>query len=243
MEYRALWTPRRGHLAEEYEDAFAADPARGRFAVADGASESAFAACWAKFLADEFVCGDVGWSEWLPAAQARWQESLNGRKLPWYAEEKVRQGAFATFLGLSLAELSPGEEGPAYRWRATAVGDSCLFHTSSDGLVRAFPIECREAMGNSPRLVGSRTPLPEVIEHRAEHAEGTAGTDSWMWLMTDALAHWFLGEHALGRSPWNELAQFWDEPDGSGRFVRWLDGLRDAGRLRNDDVTLVAVRL
>jgi len=41
--WRALGLPKRGHSAEEYEDAFAGDPKVGRFAVADGASESSFA--------------------------------------------------------------------------------------------------------------------------------------------------------------------------------------------------------
>jgi hypothetical protein len=38
LGYRAFCLPRRGHTAEECQDACAGDPERGRFAVADGAS-------------------------------------------------------------------------------------------------------------------------------------------------------------------------------------------------------------
>jgi hypothetical protein len=41
-----------GNRPDEYEDAFAGNPKVGRFAVADGASESSFAALWAKLLVD-----------------------------------------------------------------------------------------------------------------------------------------------------------------------------------------------
>ena len=43
LRWRALSLPKQGHATDEYEDAWAADPAAGRFAVADGASESVFA--------------------------------------------------------------------------------------------------------------------------------------------------------------------------------------------------------
>ncbi len=41
-----LCLPKRGNTEDEYEDAWAVDPARGRFAVADGASETSFAGRW-----------------------------------------------------------------------------------------------------------------------------------------------------------------------------------------------------
>jgi hypothetical protein len=55
-------------------------------------------------------------------------------------------------------------------------------------------------------------------------------------LMTDALAHWFLTEAEAGRRPWETLAARTDED-----FAPWLDGLRQARQLRNDDVTLVSI--
>src|SRR5262245_28195785 len=115
LRWQALHLPKRGHSAQEYEDAFAADCAAGRFALADGVSESSFAREWAGLLVESFVRSPGRWSEWLPGARQRWREQVGGRELPWYAEFKLEQGAHATLLGLAFA-------GPA-GWDAWAVGD------------------------------------------------------------------------------------------------------------------------
>src|SRR2546430_11000254 len=65
--------PKRGHGPREYEDAFADNLALGRFAVADGATESAYAGLWARMLVNEFVStasAEPGcWPNWWPALQ------------------------------------------------------------------------------------------------------------------------------------------------------------------------------
>lgn len=52
MDHFTFRLHKRGNAPEEYEDAAAADLPAGRFAVADGATESSFAREWAKILAD-----------------------------------------------------------------------------------------------------------------------------------------------------------------------------------------------
>src|SRR5690242_16921574 len=94
--------PRRGYSADEYEDAFAGDDRTGRFAVADGATESSFAAAWARLLVEEYVRTPTRWSSWLPAVRRRWAAGVEGRPLPWYAEAKAEEGAYATLLGVRL---------------------------------------------------------------------------------------------------------------------------------------------
>src|SRR5262245_6886802 len=105
MEFRTLWLPKRGNAVDEYEDASAGDPARGRFAIADGATESAFAGIWARLLVEGFVRDDVPhlgrWTHWLPPLQERLLTEVGGQEMPWYAESKLEEGAFATFLGLA----------------------------------------------------------------------------------------------------------------------------------------------
>src|SRR5262249_4878772 len=146
------WQPfrllRRGHTADEYEDAFAGDDRTGRFAVADGATESSFAAAWARLLVEEFVRTPGLWSTWLPSVRRRWAADIADRPLPWYAEAKAEEGAHATLLGVRL-DLR------RQRWFAQAVGDSCLFHVRGGRLLRAFPVERSEAFGNQPALIGS----------------------------------------------------------------------------------------
>ena len=109
---RTFWLARRGHDSAEYEDAFAADEVAGRFAVADGATEGCFTGLWARLLVEDFVSsrGEAAaeWPDFLPALQERWDADVRARNLPWYADQGVRQGAFATFLGLVLAATSDG---------------------------------------------------------------------------------------------------------------------------------------
>ena len=61
-----------------------------------------------------------------------------------------------------------------------------------------------------------------------------------LWLMTDALSCWFLTEVEAGRQPWRELLPLVGSADAAV-FADWVDRLRAARKLRNDDTTLVAV--
>src|SRR5947207_13463202 len=98
LRWHAFHLPKNGNSAEEYEDAFAGSAERGRFAVSDGASESSFAGSWAKLLVDGFVREakrpwEVG--TWLEPLRQRWAEEIGSKPLPWYAEMKREDGAFA----------------------------------------------------------------------------------------------------------------------------------------------------
>jgi len=167
--WHAFHLPKRGNAAEEYEDAFAADPATGRFSVADGASESSFAASWARLLVEGFV-GVVGkpWQnlDWLHPLRQRWANEVDGLSLPWYAEAKREEGAFATLLGLAIRPprerrgVSPPVPGV---WRALAVGDCCLFRTRAGRLLQAFPVTASADFDNRPRLLGSRASHPSSL--------------------------------------------------------------------------------
>jgi hypothetical protein len=235
---QVFWLPKRGNAPEEYEDAFASDPALGRYAVADGATESSFAREWAKLLVDEFVKAGDGWLARLPDLQKRWLAGLPPGPYPWYAEAKVREGAFATFLGLTVGS-SPDDS--HCHWQAVAVGDACLFHTRGDELLAAFPLDRSEAFTSMPRLLGSRTAAASDREKHVVRRQGKAQPGDRLWLMTDALAHCCLRDHEQGRRPWPQAESLLAVPEADPRFAGWIEGLRDARRLRNDDVTLLKV--
>ncbi len=219
-----FWLPKRGNTAADYEDAFAMEPASGRFAVADGATESSFAGQWARRLADAYVESPLRharrWNEWLPRVQARWLADVEGRDLPWYAEFKFEQGAFATFLGLVL------ESSGRQPWHAVAIGDSCLFQVRDGKLFDLFPLSSSDEFGNQPPLLGSRS-----IAADARRAE-VRGHGSWrdadrFFLATDALAQWFLRQVEAGGMPWELLDDLFAAPDIQARGAEWIDELRD----------------
>jgi hypothetical protein len=229
ISHHCFRLPKRGNSWEEFEDAYACDPAAGRFAIADGASESIFAGEWAHELCQAFVAdrAAVGKMEpWLAFARNRWQDRVGMQTELWHVAEKLRDGSFATFLGLTID--SGG------RWRAIAVGDSCMFHVHGGSLACAFPVDSSSAFGTRPELIGSH----RNGRIRVAGARGRLMAGDTIALMSDALAEWFLKQHEDGRSPWRELAGL---PEAG--FAEWVQTERAQHRLKNDDVTLLAIDL
>ncbi len=228
----AFWAPKAGSTAEEWEDAFCCDPGQGRFSVADGASESSFAAAWARLLAEGFVArppdGPIQ-REWLRPLQEDWARGAEGRPLPWYAEEKARSGAFSSLLGVCLNTA-------ARRWRAVAVGDSCLFVVRAGKLLSSFPLGRSVEFHNRPALLSS---AGANVWSAVREEEGTFAPGDVLWLMTDALAAWFLAEAELRRRPWAVLQRVPTQKD----FEKFLEMMRAGRAMRNDDVTLVRIEV
>ncbi|MHB1423284.1 MAG: protein phosphatase 2C domain-containing protein [Gemmataceae bacterium] len=258
---RAFRLPRQGYGWEECQDALAGDAEHGRFAIADGAAESPYSALWAHLLVEEFVRRTEhlpNWADWLPSLQERWSAQVtvyerwaahsarpaNGDiqtteaedlSVPWYLEAGLLQGAFATFLGLVIEE---------HRWYAAAVGDSCLFQVRQDELIHAFPVTRAADFSNAPWLVGSRTSPFEVPHKNGLQQMGDCQPRDRIWLMTDALAQWFLLESESGGKPWLTLEPLLyaaDDDSAQHAFAYWIEGLRSTRQLRNDDVTLLAL--
>jgi hypothetical protein len=236
LRWRVLHLPKHGHTADEYEDSWAADLGSGRFAVADGASECAFASLWARLLTEGFVAAErlPHFPAWLDEPRRRWSAEVMGLDLPWYAEMKREQGAFATLLGLEVRP--PSGESPG-TWRAEAVGDSCLFRVRKDDALLAFPVEKASDFGNQPRLIGSRggPDLPPKC------VSGALLPWDRLFLMTDALAQWFLRAHEQGRRPWESVAPLLSAARPQEAFAAWIEDLRRRDGMRNDDVTLLSV--
>jgi hypothetical protein len=238
---RAHWLPKAGNAVDEYEDAFwpveRAGPARRfRCAVADGATETSFSGVWARLLVQAYGRGHLGalrWESGLDALRCRWRSAVGGKPLPWYAEEKLRQGAYAAFLGLTLSIRSDG----SVRWSSLAVGDCCLFQIREDRLMASFPLELAGQFNSRPYLVGS-VRRSGVREIEAVRRSGPALPGDRFLLMSDSLAAWFLRAVEDGRLPWCEL-----EAGIASGFEGWVSDLREAGAMRNDDVTMLTIAL
>jgi hypothetical protein len=133
LSVRTFWLPKEGNALEEYEDAFAI--AEHHFAIADGATESSFAGCWAKSLVDGYITtapslqfppSKDSLQEWLEPLQRTWHQQIAWERLLWFPEQKALEGGFSTLLGLSFEPLEDTSDfaTPAF-WNAIAVGDSC----------------------------------------------------------------------------------------------------------------------
>lgn len=225
---RCLQLTKAGNSDAECEDAAAWDCATGRFAIADGASESIFAGEWATLLCHSFKDDpptDSLSSLWLLERQKQWRAQVGGRSDSWFLEQKIHDGAAATFLGLVIDVANAA-------WHAVAVGDSCLFQIRDDELLRAFPIERAGLFGSRPPLIGStQAEKVEPLQHQGSLQQGDA-----FILATDAAAEWILNQVEAGRKPWRDLVELPDD-----LFPAWIDSLRTGKQIKNDDVTLLRV--
>jgi hypothetical protein len=234
-QWRAFSLPKRGHRLEEYEDAYAVNPDSGRFAVADGAAESSFANVWARLLVSGFVRITEGKTagSWLAPLQRRWAAQVNDLELPWYAEEKRDLGAFATLLGLTIR---PPQNEQGGRWTAVAIGDSCLFQVRHERLLGAFPLNHAADFGNQPPLIGSRA-VPSSVVGLLKQARGQWQPGDRFYLMTDALAQWFLRRCEADHKP--SVASRLAEPEPA--LATYMERLRDQNEMKNDDITLLSI--
>lgn len=240
QHWQAFMLAKRGHRPDEYEDACAGDPESGRFAVADGASESSFASIWARLLVKGFVHANAQktpGNTWLDPLRARWAKEVDGQALAWYGEEKRDQGADATFLGLAIL---PGKEGNSGRWKCLAVGDSCLFQVRQDRLIAAFPLSRAADFNNRPALLNSRSARAGTAAARQKVEWGKWQPGDRFFLMTDAFAQWFLTRHAGARKPWQSLTKRLAEA-AEQPLAAYVEQLRDRKEIKNDDVTLVVI--
>ena len=105
--------------------------------------------------------------------------------------------------------------------------------------MRALPVVRAEDFGSTPWLLGSSISADKSLERKGIVHSGDWCLDDRFWLMTDALAQWFLRESEAGGKPWETLERLRPLPDAA--FAAWVEEQRDARKLRNDDVTLLAV--
>jgi hypothetical protein len=249
-----FWLPKAGNSADEYEDAFwPPEPitewegTRFRCAVADGATETSFSAAWAGMLVQEY-CEQSSLNRFmkaLPHLQRDWLHEVTARPLPWYAEEKVRSGAFASLLGLTLFERAAAKQTHVAVWDAVAIGDSCLFHFQADRLLAAFPLTHSDQFNSRPYLLGTVGQSLELLYDHITVLRGKCHPGDTFYLMTDALACWFLRHQEEDTATFDYLSDIRDQHLFE-EFVREQRVQRDCENrpyLRNDDVTLFRVEV
>jgi hypothetical protein len=243
----AFWVPKKGNTRQEYEDAFAPrhlpankDKAAFRVAVADGATETSFSGLWARLLVASYATGQLApecFGSSLRKLQERWRLQVDRKNLPWYAEEKARRGAAAALLGLHILEGNGrSDEGS---WAAIAVGDCCLIHVRGGNVIERFPLQSAADFTNTPFLLPSRGFGGAGWEDHIKEISGTWFSDDTFYLMSDALAAWFMQTEEDGGAPYEVLRDLGTAD--CDPFPNWIENLRAERSIHNDDVTLLRI--
>jgi hypothetical protein len=166
------------------------------------------------------------WLEQSRLEWSSWERNVAEKDLPWFTRDKLREGSFATFLGIAITESS---------WHAFACGDSCLFVVRDDALLDAFPLEHSQRFDNAPDLVPSTRSIP--VEALRTHTGEILGDR--LYLASDALACWFLADTERGEKPWVALDGIQSEQD----LEIFVSEERQRHAMRNDDVTLISIEM
>jgi len=243
--------PKKGSLPHENEDFFfplEAEIKRDHqsIAIADGASEGFLSKLWSKILTVSYVnfdrtdldirqftdfCIDVYEDQREKYIQRRVEKN---NPLKWFEENLMAKGSFSTLLGITFFNSTP--EG-GY-WRSISVGDSCLFQIR-DSVIESFPMDDSSSFGNSPELIASNPAYNQELESKVKFRTGYFLFGDSFYLMTDAVANWFIAQNSEGKRPWAALGELL-ETDGLKDYVNQLRG---EGSLKNDDVTIARVKL
>ncbi|MGW5460110.1 hypothetical protein [Streptomyces sp. NPDC003996] len=230
-------------------------------AVSDGASESLLAGAWAERLVKDVVESmslqhewweDVGgfvsdfmrrsgelWDAYLEQYQT--DRAARGRPITWYEQPGLDKGAFATVVGAEVRATLPADGSVEWSWHAFALGDSCLFHLREGSVLRAFPVESVDGFGITPQLLGSRNHDAALVTERLSIARGTLAPGDEILLTSDALAAWLLSPRHELSAPGTQLAMLAEL--GEESFGEWVNDQRVRGFMRNDDVTLIRLRV
>jgi hypothetical protein len=245
-QHRIFWYAKDARSPEQYQDAYAVDPRKGSFAIADGVSSSLFAGSWAKLVTQACaaepptVRDAAAVKHWLDRLRQRWLAPIDVKALSWHQKPKFKEGAATTLLWVRLLPVNEADGGPprAYRMYAYAIGDCTLFHVSGGQVQRAFPFEDSRLFEAKPHVLRS-VELPNAAALSFDSLEDGCEPGDLLVLATDALALWALQELEAGRSPGFEA--FWTMNEEA--FATKVQSLREAGAIRVDDTTLMLVRV
>lgn len=229
-------TSKKSELYSDCADNYAVNMEFHKFAISDGVSKSYFPKIWSDKLVHQYV-SKKDWKddEFTAESQKEWQSKIDeivsqpGTKWFTKAQYDRKDSALATFVGLQFLE----EQG---KWIAQALGDSFLFFVAKDTLKIEKQLSSKQQpvkFDNFPDYLSS---IGDSHKGEKNSVKGEKLKEGTFFLMTDALAEWFLNdtEMALGK-----LSHI----DSQEKFLETVQNERNLNRLNDDDSALLIIKL
>ena len=239
--------PKENENIDDCQDFYKCDQ-RGRFAIADGASQSFYSNIWAEKLVAHFCkdpdINESNWEQWLRPIQKEWFSDINQRvekarednRPTWVTNQnrlKFGECATSTFVGLEFVDN---------KVKISVVGDSYLFILEEDKLSETYPkLACADDFGDRPEYFasdGKDNSFQPILESKV--LEDTNSQKHFI-LATDALSEYIFKCHERNEEIFSTLLKFSKMED----FREFIFDARHSHKikLKNDDVALVVLRV
>ncbi|MGD0068077.1 MAG: hypothetical protein ABSB76_32185 [Streptosporangiaceae bacterium] len=257
-----FYGPKEGYALSDWEDGAmggsfrtpnSPSPSLFRFVVTDGATETYAAREWVDLLVGSFmspgstsVANGHGVACWPDINRSSLSSWFGAMQKQWWAEApaandtiertKLKQGTMATFVGGQLIGLDTASP----QWQAAALGDSVLFHVRNAQLVDQVPLLRSADFDTTPDGVDTRPERLDWMSGELQLREGPLAAGDTIFVATDAFAKWMVTRHeARDKTLWPQLSGL----DHPFVFDRIVAAERQAGTMKDDDVTLMRIRL
>lgn len=213
---------------------------QNKFAISDGVSKSFFPKIWADVLVNRWVDSkEFDEAKFILDCQKDWlnqvTQIVNKPDAKWFTKNAFnrKESGLATFVGLRFFKKKKD-----WYWKANALGDSFLFFVPNK--FKDFSKECIVLSSKQEPIIFDN--FPDYLSSLGDNHKGkkqlkenplTSGT---FYLMTDALAEWFLNEKENAIS---KISVWQNQKD----FERFVDEERLNGSLENDDSAILKIRI
>jgi hypothetical protein len=233
-------TSKESELFYDCADRYAYDKSQNKFAISDGVSKSFFPKIWADVLVNKWVNSkDFDEAQFIIDCQNNWLEQVteivNKPDAKWFTKNAFnrKESGLATFVGLRFYKKKK-----EWFWKADALGDSFLFFVPKK--IKDFSKECLVLSSKKEPIVFDN--FPDYLSGLGNNHKGekqimesplTSGT---FYLMTDALAEWFLNEKENAIS---KISVWENQKD----FERFVNEERHNEKLGNDDTAFLSIKI
>lgn len=237
------------------EDSFNIDYENLTFCISDGATSSPDAKNWSiKITSNTSSClsdkekfiskFEEIKKEWVNYWNEEKSKILNSSN-DWWTETTLEKANGATYCSITFEKAEKEvDDCKKIKWKALAIGDSCLFHFREGKLLRSFPIDDASFFTDRPKLIKSNS-IRESLESESEGLmtyEDEAQRGDTFLLATDAVAEWILKFLVKEESRYEQLKRdiLLASNDNSG-FKNIILEERNLQTLKDDDSTLIVI--
>jgi hypothetical protein len=261
----AFLMPKEGDTLDKCEDVVSIHGTQRRIAISDGATTASYSAEWARALCRHAVESpppvfpdkevpppeDEQWEDaeqlkgWLEPVLEYWKPEVPWERLIRPSMfNKAKEGAGATLAGIEVL----GDVGEAgVRFRAWALGDSCVIQLRGNRVLSARPVTCSAKFSHVPTLLMTQQGYQEKYVRFWQSWEATLAPGDTILLGTDALCEYVLKSFEGGGEAellgWLDSLSFGSGPETWRSFEEFIQVKRKQGEIKNDDVGLVLIRL